>query len=170
MSRSKTLHLRFLWPERKLPSPQNSNAEPHMTATPISEVRWRKLGDPFGQYVVSSNGDVERVLAPHERKVSYVPIAPAWNYGAHSWIVYLHDGSGGRSRFFVHVLTTIAFLGPKPKGQVIVHLDGDHRNVALDNLAYMTRSSAAVYFRELQVEQESVPVADPLLGGVSDKS
>jgi transposase len=36
----------------------------------------------------------------------------------------------------VHALVALAFIGPRPNGQVVRHLDGDKKNNRPDNLAY----------------------------------
>ncbi|MBM7796867.1 HNH endonuclease signature motif containing protein [Pseudoglutamicibacter cumminsii] len=41
---------------------------------------------------------------------------------------------------YVHTLVAAAFLGPRPEGHDIIHLDGDQVNLHADNLAYVTRS------------------------------
>ena len=38
----------------------------------------------------------------------------------------------------VHQLLTTAFLGPRPQGQVVRHIDGNPKNCKLSNLAYGT--------------------------------
>jgi hypothetical protein len=40
----------------------------------------------------------------------------------------------------VHRLIALTFLGPRPSGQEVRHLDGDALNAAASNLAYGTRS------------------------------
>lgn len=40
----------------------------------------------------------------------------------------------------VHSLVTEAFLGPRPEGLVVRHLDGDHSNNNIDNLRYGTHA------------------------------
>lgn len=41
---------------------------------------------------------------------------------------------------YVHALVAAAFIGPRPEGHDIIHLDGDPKNLHADNLAYVTRS------------------------------
>lgn len=50
---------------------------------------------------------------------------------------------------YVHTLVAAAFLGPRPEGHDIIHLDGDQVNLHADNLAYVTRSERmkGVYYR-----------------------
>lgn len=45
---------------------------------------------------------------------------------------------GSRWCVKVHVLVTLAFIGPRPKGMVTRHLDGDPLNNNLSNLSYGT--------------------------------
>ena len=40
----------------------------------------------------------------------------------------------------VHKLVAAAFIGPRPEGLDINHIDGDHQNNAVSNLEYCTRS------------------------------
>jgi hypothetical protein len=47
--------------------------------------------------------------------------------------------SGRRVHKRVHTLVLLAFVGPRPDGQVTRHLDGDHFNNTLVNLAYGTQ-------------------------------
>ena len=49
--------------------------------------------------------------------------------------------SNGRQKTrLVHQIVAAAFLGPRPEGQEVRHLDGNRLNCALSNLAYGTRS------------------------------
>lgn len=43
-------------------------------------------------------------------------------------------------RYNVRTLVANTYLGPRPEGHVITHLDGDPTNLHVDNLAYVTRS------------------------------
>ena len=40
----------------------------------------------------------------------------------------------------VHKLVAAAFIGPRPEGLEINHIDGDHQNNAASNLEYCTQS------------------------------
>jgi len=51
---------------------------------------------------------------------------------------YLHVRIGSRNRT-VHGIVAETFIGPRPDGHVIRHLDGDRLNNAASNLAYGTQ-------------------------------
>jgi hypothetical protein len=54
---------------------------------------------------------------------------------------YPHVSLGGvKKRRYLHNLVLEAFVGPRPKGQVTRHLDGDKTNNTLSNLQYGTVS------------------------------
>ena len=53
---------------------------------------------------------------------------------------YVNIGGGPRR---IHELVARAFIGPKPEGMIIMHIDGHKDNNAADNLCYNTRSKAA---------------------------
>lgn len=49
----------------------------------------------------------------------------------------------------VHTVVALAYLGPRPSGLVINHIDGDKRNNAPNNLEYCTYSENAAHARRL---------------------
>lgn len=53
---------------------------------------------------------------------------------------YLRVHLPGDQRVFVHALVLDSFVGPRPDGAVIRHLDGDHLNNRVSNLMYGTVS------------------------------
>ena len=53
--------------------------------------------------------------------------------------VKMKDESGVWKRVKVHVAVMLTFVGPRPEGLVINHIDGDKTNNALDNLEYCTQ-------------------------------
>lgn len=92
---------------------------------------WLPVPGYEGRYEVSNTGEVRsfwngtvRILKQVARKGRYLS-------------VNLSVKNVQRS-FDVHVLVASAFLGPRPEGLQVRHLDGDARNNRVSNLAYGT--------------------------------
>ena len=56
------------------------------------------------------------------------------------WIVRLRHKSGRRKTRHVHELVAAAFIGQRPQGFDVSHIDGDRRNASASNLRYESRS------------------------------
>jgi hypothetical protein len=93
---------------------------------------WRPIPG-FPGYDVSNLGHV----VSHRRWRE--PRLLAGMMGSRDYWVYTlsRDGHGPVTRP-VHVLVAAAFLGPRPEGTQVRHLDGDPLNNAVENLAYGT--------------------------------
>lgn len=52
--------------------------------------------------------------------------------------VHLYQNGAGKTRS-VHILVALAFIGPRPDGKDIAHIDGDVMNAALSNLRYASK-------------------------------
>lgn len=90
--------------------------------------QWRPVTTHQDLYEVSDAGQVRNV-----RTKAVLRTHAADHYPQ----VYLYD-HGVRSTRRVHVLVAAAFLGPRPEGQEVRHLNGDETDCRLDNLAYGT--------------------------------
>jgi hypothetical protein len=103
-------------------------------AMPPSEPseEWRSVTGYEGRYLVSNIGRVFSV--PRIRTQGGILI-PRLKMGYFS--LRLYRPGGGRDHF-VHALTAEAFIGPRPTGMVVRHLDGDCLNNQIENLAYGT--------------------------------
>ena len=53
-------------------------------------------------------------------------------------VVRLYDGTGSFQDWLVHVLVLSTFVGPRPDGMEVRHLDGNSLNNSLENLAWGT--------------------------------
>lgn len=96
---------------------------------------WR-FSPSFPDYEVSSLGRVRS----HRRAGLVKAMKPSPDTKGRLQVsLTLPDGSRKRT-IGVHRLVAEAFLGPKPQGQVIRHLDGNASNNSLANLSYGTRS------------------------------
>lgn len=96
---------------------------------------WRAILD--GDYEVSNLGRVRRarpgrktwagrLLATTRMKIGYLKVSPVVN--------------GKNVYMYVHVLVAEAFLGPKPEGHEINHIDGNKANASAANLEYVTHT------------------------------
>ena len=82
-------------------------------------------------YIVRNNGAVMRIPSPGKRETKNDNI---WTFGSIDTNGYLTI-AGVR----VHIIVAKAFLGDKPKGLVIDHIDTIRTNNRPSNLRYVTR-------------------------------
>lgn len=93
-------------------------------------------------YSVTADG---RVLTHLRRHGSRVAIDPSYRYELRPSVAnkgYLYVSvrlsTGRRPKRYVHALVLEAFVGPRPRGGVARHLDGNPKNNTLGNLAWGT--------------------------------
>lgn len=95
--------------------------------------QWRPIPGYEGRYDVSDHGRVRSWMKwrgrPGPRILTHCPDENG----------YPRVRMGSRSPR-VHILVALAFLGPRPNGQEVRHLDGHETNPRLSNLAYGTPS------------------------------
>jgi hypothetical protein len=100
----------------------------------VSE-EWRSIPGYEDTYQVSSLGQVRSLPRNTTRgKVLSVKVGKR-GYPA---VALVQDGR--QSTHEVHRLVALAFLGPRPDGMEVRHVDGDRLNPRASNLAYGTRS------------------------------
>lgn len=104
---------------------------------------WRDIPGYEGKYQASSLGRIRsldrRVPCAHgaTRTMKGRVLRPAGQKrDPHLFVVLGHKAHGSP----VHSLVAAAFLGPRPAGQEVRHLDGNPQNNRVDNLAYGTRT------------------------------
>ena len=118
------------------------NGQPLVTplkAGAIQPEEWRPVPGYEGRYEVSSLGNV-RSIGIGGNKKSGQPLKPMQATPGLRYVqvaMYLH---GERRYYRVHQLVMAAFVGPRPPGMEINHIDGDAGNNRRDNLEYATRS------------------------------
>lgn len=107
---------------------------------PRGSPEWRPVVGYEGSYEVSEDGRVRsirkvdgkgRPTPPRERKT---PVS-----GNGYPTITLWERGKGATRT-VHSLVAEAFLGPRPEGQEVLHLDGTRTNNCITNLKYGSRS------------------------------
>lgn len=105
--------------------------------------QWRDIPGYEGYYQVSSEGRVKSLPRKVARGGNILSVngkmLRAGRTGKNYLMVVLSKEGVGKSKE-IHTLVAEAFLGPKPPGMVIRHLDGDKHNNRADNLAYGTLS------------------------------
>lgn len=101
----------------------------------MSEV-WRPVPGYEGRYEVSDLGNVVSVGFADIAKRRPLKKVDQRGYDR----VYLRS-PGTRGRWFsMHILVMLAFVGPRPDGMHVNHVDGHKKNNALSNLQYCTPS------------------------------
>lgn len=106
---------------------------------------WREVCGSAGRYEVSSLGRVRSWWGVGRRpRMRPAPIDLALTVSKSTGysMVYISYPSGSRNRT-VHSLVAEAFLGPRPPGMEVRHLDGDRTNARVENLAYGTSAENA---------------------------
>lgn len=92
---------------------------------------WRDIPG-FSNYSISSMGRVLSRWGGSERLIGGSLVANGYRY------MQLRDDAGERKIIQLHSLVLLAFVGPRPSGHVIRHLDGEKTDNSLANLAYGT--------------------------------
>lgn len=110
----------------------------------MSEEQWKRLDGYDHWYEVSDHGNVRK------RRVicgTFRPIVGGWAKG---YRLVLLRSDGKRIGKTVHSLVLEAFVGSRPDGAVVRHLDGDKLNNRLENLAWGTvEENTADKFRHM---------------------
>lgn len=104
----------------------------------IAGERWRAVAGYEGLYEVSDQGRLRslRTSGPGKRGVGGL----IGTVGTGGYVQgNLFDGRGGSRPFRMHVLVLEAFVGPRPLGKLSRHLDGNHANNRVENLAWGTQ-------------------------------
>lgn len=113
---------------------------------------WKPVNGYEGAYEISNLGRVrslDRIIprpgqAPERHKGRVLtPIRKTTGYLR----VTLREGNRA-SQATIHSLVAQAFIGPRPSGADILHLDDDRTNNRLDNLRYGTRSENNIQIME----------------------
>lgn len=90
---------------------------------------WKPVAAELGPYEVNARGEVRRIGTERLKKLTTnaagYPVVGLW-----------HKNRGVVC--YVHHLVAEAFIGPRPPGAHINHLDGDKTNPAAENLEYCT--------------------------------
>jgi hypothetical protein len=91
----------------------------------------------WSPYALSNDGKLHRVGQAPGAKVPFVFDKPRTNRNGYEYVI-LRD-RGRKWCVEIHVLMALHFLGPRPKGKVIGHIDGNKTNNRPENLRYITQ-------------------------------
>lgn len=92
---------------------------------------WKPIPGYEGYYSVSDQG---RVYTHHRDKIM-APAAAAQK--GYPMVRLCREGR--QKKFYVHALVALAFIGPRPKGLQVMHLDDVPANNCAGNLRYGTQ-------------------------------
>ena len=101
--------------------------------------RWLPV-QGFERYEVSDKGRVRSLPREFPRCAGRV-LKPGINHKGHHSVCLSNNGS--TKQFRVHILVLEAFVGPRPKGLLGLHLDDDKANNNVENLYWGTYSDNA---------------------------
>ena len=100
---------------------------------------WAPIPGFGGHYEASDQGRIrslDRIRPTTNHRIRGKVLSPSIRKSYRH--VNLHNGNG-QVTVRVHQLVMLAFTGPRPEGQEVLHRDGDGHNNALGNLHYGTR-------------------------------
>ena len=112
-------------------------ANPEYTPEELETEEWRDIPNYDGVYQISNLGRV-RTMKPYRnlpapRLITRCLHKPPAAY----WMVSLYHNRVQRA-WFVHQLVALAFIGPRPEGHEVNHIDLDKQNNRFRNLEYRT--------------------------------
>ncbi len=113
----------------------------------MSEEIWKDVVGFEGFYEVSNLGRVKRIARGRGAR-PWQCLTPRYNqYGYQT--VHLCRSSSDREQKTIHEVVAAAFIGPRPSGHDINHLDGNKWNNRAGNLEYATRKENMAHAREV---------------------
>ena len=99
--------------------------------------KWRDVVGYEGVYEVSSIGRIKRIKPGRATNPGKI-LKP--NLGSRGRLTVALTNNGVSRSFHIHCLVALAFLGDRPPGKTINHIDYDKLNNNVDNLEYITHS------------------------------
>lgn len=103
----------------------------------MSFERWLPIAGYEGWYEVSDQGRVRRIAPGRSTEINHVLTASPNNHGYCVLRLFKH---GKFKTCSMHVLVASHFIGERPAGHEINHIDGNRSNNRLSNLEYVTVS------------------------------
>lgn len=98
-------------------------------------IEWRKVPGSVG-YEISNDGQLRSYRRKNSSELAVTPILlKPRKLGSKNYVAYVIGGKNRKA----HILVLLAFVGERPKGMVGRHLDDNHLNNHISNLAWGTR-------------------------------
>lgn len=124
-------------PEPSPAPPVSHSALPVLSPSELEAERWLPVPGYELSHAVSDLGRIQRTCpAPHAYKAGHI-LRPSTSSG---YVTYTLSHAGHRRTLKGHSLVALAFLGPRPPGAFVHHIDGDRLNNRLANLMYASPS------------------------------
>ncbi|HYG12169.1 MAG TPA: HNH endonuclease [Pyrinomonadaceae bacterium] len=109
--------------------------KPHIIAPPLPGEVWRDVPGYEGYYSVSNHGRVRSERAATNSAPGRIIKLRDDGRG----YLYLTLSKSGKARTVrAHALVAAAFIGPRPDGLFVNHIDGNKQNNRVENLEYVT--------------------------------
>lgn len=101
---------------------------------------WRDIPGYDGIYRVSQNGRIQTRIVPGLNKaITFAPWREkATRKNKHGYMLVNLTYNRKRRVFYVHSIVALSFLGPRPNGAEVDHIDGNRCNNSISNLRYVT--------------------------------
>lgn len=122
--------------------------------------KWGTVFD--GSYEISDFGNVRRARPGISTFIGR-PVRPSYSGNGYAQVSFAVNGK--QKRFYVHHLVALVFIGKRPKGKIINHLDLDRSNNRRVNLEYITqRENCAHSFSKQGRKRGPTKPKEPLKG------
>lgn len=103
---------------------------------------WRPIPGWEGVYEASDQGNIRRIISAHGAPISR-SMKPIHHNQGYRYVRLRFKGRTSVS--LIHSLVMQAFVGDRPLGFDINHIDGDKTNNTISNLEYVTRSENHIH-------------------------
>jgi len=101
----------------------------------MSQEAWRSIREVGGEYEVSNIGRVRKTFPRYFKSKKGEVLSPSVNTRYPAVTIRYNKKNIRRN---IHVLVAEAFIGPRPKGMVVNHINGDKQDNRVENLEWVT--------------------------------
>ncbi len=114
---------------------------------PLDSGDWRPVLGYEGIYAVSSAGAVRRIGV--QVRGAHVGHDLRWQRSSTGYPMVNLFRDRKRSQRSVHSIVAEAFIGPRPEGKEVNHIDANRWNPHISNLEYVTRAENGAHMRRI---------------------